>query len=73
MSGADKIAEKLIVLVKKKVTAQVVILVLILWSIELIFIEESPYARLFQIPMALVGIIALGFWLWELSDREKSR
>ncbi|PHS71976.1 MAG: hypothetical protein COB22_06040 [Cycloclasticus sp.] len=71
MLSADQIAEKLIVVVKKKITAQVVMVVLIFWSLELIFVEESPYARLFQVPFALVGIIAIGFWIWELSDREK--
>lgn len=73
MSNQDQIANKLITLVKKKITAQVAFVLLVAWSIELIFIEESPYARLFQVPFAIVGIIAIGFWLWELSDREKGR
>jgi hypothetical protein len=73
MAEQDKVANAIVALIKKKITAQIAFVLLVAWVVELVLIEESPYARLFQVPIALVGIIALGFWFWELSDREKDR
>lgn len=69
----DNIAQAGVVLITRKSTAQIAQVVLIFGALYLIFVEESPYALLFQTPVAVVGIILNTFWLMELSDREKRK
>jgi hypothetical protein len=66
----DAIAIHLAGLCAKKSTAIVVEVLLIILGLYLIFIEESPYALLFQTPVVVVCIIVNTFWIMELNERE---
>jgi len=69
----DKIATTLFGFIKTKTAAQALQVILVIGALYLIFVEESPYALLFQTPVVVVCIILNTFWLMELSDREKDK
>ncbi len=67
----DSVAITLAKQCAKKSTAIVVEVLLIIFGLYLLFVEESPYALLFQIPVVVVCIIVDAFWIMELNDREE--